>query len=104
MCNPPMRRLAAALFFVLTGLAGYATTCRAQVMYSSPHYGAWTVDPMPPVYREHWKARPAFYGSLPRGRSAVVSPVYVPYPEGRAGTVGWPVDRGPWVPKDWLIR
>jgi hypothetical protein len=106
MRRSSLRSLAGASILGLVVLAASAAPARAQVpapvqvVYVAPHYGAWTVDPMPPVYRVHWNARPAWYGSLPRGRAVVVAPAYVPY-------YGAPVAVYPArlrAPHGWLIR
>ena len=104
MSNSLVRRVALVLILGLACLAGSATISQAQVMYSYPHYSAWTVDPMPQVYRDHWKARPAWYGSEPRARSSVFPQSSVVYPERSFGGSVWPVSRGPWVPRHWLSR
>lgn len=104
MRNLPMCGPARALLLTLACLACLASNSQAQVMYTYPHYGAWTVDSMPPVLRDHWKTSPAWYGSYPRARSSVVPQSSVVYPERRVGVSEWPVSRGPWVPRHWLSR
>jgi hypothetical protein len=104
MRNSSMQRLAGVLILALAYLASAPTKCAAQVMYVAPHYGASTVESMPPVYRDHWLARPAWYGSYPRPQSSVMPQSSVLYPPRGTETFAWPVSRGPWVPKHWLIR
>jgi hypothetical protein len=105
MTQHALRSLAVASFLALVVVASSATPARAQVpapvqvVYTTPHYGAWTVDPMPPVYRVHWGARPAWYGSLPRGYGVVVPQGYVPY-DRAPGTA--PFNRR--APHDFLYR
>jgi hypothetical protein len=104
MRNSPMLRLAGVLILAPAFLASAPTRSNAQVMYVAPHYGAYTVEPIPTVLRDHWMARPAWYGSYPRPQTSVFPQSSVLYPPPGADRVSWPVSRGPWVPKHWLIR